>query len=166
MAFLLSELHEELRVLLGDGGDPVAGYDYTADQLNAYLRTAARRMACVTIDPGNAAQLLEAPVNMDTRAWLVTNAAYLKNGGETPESWRTRAVGHMVDPAARRDTLVFLENLLTDLDASGNVCGKAGATGRTGLFAGASDWVTYLSAGCHWADPEILLDHLCPCPGR
>lgn len=161
--FPLSDLHEELRVLLGDGGDPVAGYDYTVEQLNAYLRVAARRSSCLTINASDPSKLNAEPVNMDTRAWLVTKAAYLKAGGETPESWRTRAIGHTIDAASRRDTLVFLENLLTDLDASGNVCGVAGATGRSGLFAGASDWVTYVTAGCPWADPEVLTHSICPC---
>ncbi len=155
-AIALSQFHEELRVLLGDSGDPVSGYDYTVDQLNAFLRTAARQMKCMEINPQDPTQLLEAPANADTWAYLVARAAYMKVGGSTPENWRTRAVSHTVDAAARRDTIVFLETLLSELDSGGNVCGAAGATERTGLFAGASDWVTYVISARPWADPDEL----------
>ena len=155
-AIALSEFYEELRVLLGDHGDAVAGFDYVDAQLSAFLRTAARYLPCLEVDANNKEQLLEGPANADTWAYFIAKAAYLKVGGTTPESWRTRAASHMVDPAARRDTLVFLENLITELDGSGNVCGAVGATKRSGLFAGASDWVTYVTAGCPWADPDEL----------
>jgi hypothetical protein len=155
-AIALSFFHEELRVLLGDSGDPVSGYDYTTAQLDSFLRTAARQMKCMEVDPADFSQLLEAPANADTWAYLVARAAYMKVGGSTPENWRTRAVSHAIDAAARRDTIVFLETLLSELDSGGNVCGVAGATERTGLFAGASDWVTYVIAGRPLADPDEL----------
>ena len=57
-------------------------------------------------------------------------------------SFRTRALSVSVEAVGRRDTLVHLETLLSDLDARGNLCGLASDTGHKGLFASVADFVT------------------------
>ena len=140
----LSDFYEAVRALVGDGGDPSVGYDFVDAQLNAALRTAVRvgGQSCMAIDPDNQTQLSPGPPNGDTWGWLAVKAAALLVGGPVPMSFRTRALSVTVEASGRRDTLVHLETLLSDLDARGNLCGTANDTTHKGLFATAADFMT------------------------
>jgi hypothetical protein len=148
-AYALSNFHEALRALIGDEGDVVAGYDYAASQLDGALRTVVRMgfLPCLALDPGDAESLAQAPANADTWAYLVAKAAHLLCGGQTPVSIRTRALSVMTDPAARRDSLAYIESMLSEIDARGNVCGAAGEITHKGLFGTVGDVVTWCKLG-------------------
>ena len=150
-AYPLSYFHEAVRALLGDEGDAVAGFDVQDAQINGSLRTVVRMgfVPCLLLDPANDAQLLAPPANADTWAYLVAKAAHILIGGDTPISIRTRALSVMADPAARRDSLAYIESMLSEIDARGNVCGSASDTGHKGLFGAVGDVVTYCKLwGC------------------
>jgi hypothetical protein len=147
-AYLLSEFHEGMRTLLGDEGDPVAGYDFVDEQLNGALRTAVRmgRVPGVALSSSvNPDSLVAAPANMDTWGYLVAKAVLLMIGGKIDESFKTRALTVRMDPAARRNAVSFLENELANIEASGNVGGTADDTAYQGLFATQADVITSLA---------------------
>ena len=148
-AYALSNFHEAVRALIGDEGDSVAGYDYQAAQLDGALRTVIRMgfVPCLAVDSSAADSLAAAPLNADTWAYIVAKAAHLLIGGETPVSIRTRAISVLADPAARRDSLAYIESMLSEIDARGNVCGLATDTTAKGLFGAVGDVVTYCKLG-------------------
>lgn len=145
----LSTFHEAVRALIGDEGDAVAGYDYQESQLNGALRTVVRMgfVPCLALDPQDQESLADAPANPDTWAYLVAKAAHILIGGETPVSIRTRAISVLADPAARRDSLAYIESMLSEIDGRGNVCGLATDTVTKGLFGTVGDVVTYCKLG-------------------
>lgn len=142
--YLLDEFHESVRALVGDEGDIATGFDYVDAQLDGALRTVIRmgHVRCLALNPARDG-LLEAPVNPDTWGMLVAQAALILVGGPQPESIRTRAISVMVDPATRRDALSWIETMISNIDARGNVCGLATDTDAKGLFGTISDVVTY-----------------------
>jgi len=145
-AYPLSNFHEGVRSLIGDGGNSVEGYDFVDDQVNGALRTAVRMglVPCLEVDPGNNAQLLAAPANPDTWGYLVATAAKIMIGGTVDEGVSTRAISIRMDARARANALRFIDDMLADLDAAGNVCGAAGDRGYKGLFATEADVLTKL----------------------
>ncbi len=135
-------------MLLGDDGDPTAGYDFVDEQMNGALRTAVRmgRVPGVTLATGpNPEALAAAPANMDTWGFLVAKAVLLMIGGKIDESFKTRAMSVRMDPAARRNAVSFLENEIADIEARGNVGGTADETTHQGLFATQADVITSLA---------------------
>lgn len=143
MAYPLYNFHESVRALLGDDGDDATGFDYVTAQLNAALRTVIRAgyLPCLALDGSE--NLASAPANPDTWGYLVAKAAHILIGGATPVSIRTRALSVMADPAGRRDSMSYIETMLSDIDARGNVCGGAGDTSHKGLFGTLADVATY-----------------------
>lgn len=155
----LTDFHEAVRLLVGDRGDVAIGYDYEAEQIDAALRTVVRSgwLPCVAVKSGDPTKLDPAPPNPDTWGWLVAKAAHLLIGGDTPISYKTRALSAFQDPAARRDTLTHIEAMLSDIDARGNLCGDADSRGNSGLFATVADVATYCRVGgVHPVDPLLL----------
>ncbi len=148
-AYALSNFHEAVRALMGDEGNIVGGYDILDAQLDGGLRTVVRMgfVPCLSLDPANSAQLVDAPINPDTWAYLAAKAAHILIGGDTPISIRTRALSVLADPAARRDSLAYIESMLSEIDARGNVCGLATDTGHKGLFGAVGDVVTWCKLG-------------------
>lgn len=146
MSYQLSEFHEAVRALLGDEGDEIEGYDYRAAQLDSALRTVVRMgfLPCLSLDSGSPpVALVEAPANPDTWAYLAAKAAHILVGGSSPVSFRTRALSVTTEAAARRDTLSYIEKMISDIDARGNVCGKSTDVSHKGLFAAVGDVITY-----------------------
>jgi len=146
-AYPLSNFYEALRTLLGDDGDLTAGYDYTDAQLSGALRSVVRMgfLPCLSLLAGvNPDSLADAPPNPDTWGYLVAQAARILIGGAPVESIRTRAMSVLVDPAARRDAVTFLDTMISDLDARGNLCGTAADTSHKGLFGTEGDVMTYI----------------------
>lgn len=144
----LSDFHEAVRILLGDGGDVVSGFDYPSAQLDGALRTVVRMgsLPCLALVPGsNPEFLVAAPANADTWGYLAAKAASFLIGGSVQESVRTRAMSILIDPASRRDAVTYLDTLLSDLDARGNLCGTAEDTSHKGLFGTADDFITAIS---------------------
>jgi hypothetical protein len=147
----LADFHEAVRTLLGDEGDAVAGYDYQTAQIDGALRTVVRMgfLPCLELAPAEGAAqpagLVSAPANADTWGYLVAKAALLLIGGGIQESFRTRALSVSSNPASRRDAVSFLETMLSDLDARGNLCGEAGVVASPGLFGTAADVMTCIS---------------------
>lgn len=160
-AYSLSNFHEGMRTMLGDGGDPVGGWDYLDLQLNQALRTAVRmgKVPCLLIDPANEDQLLSAPANPDTWAYLLASAVHLMIATPLEESFRTRALSVTIDSRSRANAVNNLEITLADLDARGNVCGTAGDITHKGLFATEGDAITHLRI----CDPPIDVESRC-CP--
>lgn len=149
-AYPLQNFHESVRALVGDQGDLATGYDYLDAQLNAALRTVVKmgHVPCLAMDSGsNEESLVSAPINPDTWGYLAAKAAHILVGGNTPISVRTRALSYMADPAGRRDSLSYIEAMLSDIDARGNVCGSATDTTAKGLFGAIGDVVTYCKLG-------------------
>lgn len=143
MAYDLSSFHEALRALIGDGGSLATGYDYMDEQLDGALRTVVKMgfVPCLALE--DEASLVAAPANADTWAFLVAKAAHVFYGGANPVNIRTRAISVTQEAAARRDSLSWIETMLSDIDARGNVCGTAADTGHKGLFGAVGDVVTY-----------------------
>lgn len=144
----LSDFHEAVRTLLGDGGDVVSGFDYPDAQLNGALRTVVRMgtLPCLSLAAGpNPEYLADAPPNPDTWGYLAAKAASFLIGGSVQESVRTRAMSILIDPASRRDAVTYLDTLLSDLDARGNLCGTAADTSHKGLFGTADDFMTAIA---------------------
>ncbi|NQX02893.1 hypothetical protein HQ447_19725 [bacterium] len=141
--YALTNFHESVRALLGDEGDLASGFDYVDAQLNAALRTVIRAgyLPCLSLNGMD--NLLSAPLNPDTWGFLAAKAAHILIGGATPVSIRTRALSVMADPAGRRDSMSYIETMLSDIDARGNVCGGAGDTSHKGLFGSVADVVTF-----------------------
>lgn len=144
-AYALSNFHESVRALIGDEGDAVGGYDYLEAQLNGALRSVVRMgfIPCLALDSQDANKLAAEPPNPDTWGYLVAKAAHILVGGETPVSIRTRALSVLADPAARRDSLAYIESMLSEIDARGNICGLITDTTTKGLFGAVGDVVTY-----------------------
>lgn len=142
-AYPLYNFHESVRALLGDEGDDATGYDYVTAQLDAALRTVIRAgyLPCLSLAGTDA--LVSAPANPDTWGFLVAKAAHILIGGTTPVSIRTRALSVMADPAGRRDSMSYIETMISDIDARGNVCGGAGDTSSKGLFGSLADVATF-----------------------
>lgn len=154
----LSDFHEAVRTLIGDGGDAVGGYDYPAAQLDGALRTVVRmgNLPCLALVAGtNPEFLAAAPPNADTWGYLAAKAASYLIGGSVQESIRTRAMSILVDPASRRDAVTYLDTLLSDLDARGNLCGTAEDTGHQGLFGTADDFITAIAFPLR-ENPELV----------
>lgn len=152
-AYALSEFHEAVRTILGDGGDTVDGWDYPDAQLDAALRSVVRMgfLPCLALSTGsNPDTLVAAPPNPDTWGYLAAKAAHLMVGGSMDENIRTRAIAFSVNPISRRDAVSFIDTMLADLDARGNLCGTADDTSHKGLFATQGDVITYI--------------HICPPP--
>ena len=150
MPYLLSQFHEALRALVGDEGDLATGYDYSEAQLSAALRSVVRMGFVPSLVMGTTTDALAAaPVNPDTWGFLVAKAAHILIGGATPVNLRTRAISLSSDPSARRDSLAYIEAMLSDIDARGNVGGLATDTTTKGLFGTMADVVTYCHLGCH-----------------
>lgn len=149
MAYELSNFHEALRALVGDEGSPAAGYDYVDEQLDGALRTVVRMgwLPCLSVSSADPSKLEAEPPNPDTWGWLVAKAAHILIGGETPVSIRTRAISVLADPAARRDSLAYIEAMLSEIDARGNLCGPAGSVAPGSLFGAVGDVVTYCRMG-------------------
>lgn len=148
-AYALSNFHEAVRALIGDEGDLPTGYDYQESQLDAALRTVVRMgfLPCLALDALNPAKLADPPSNPDTWGYLAAKAAHILIGGETPVSIRTRALSVLSDPAARRDSLSYIEAMLCEIDSRGNLCGSATATTVKGLFGTVGDVVTHCKLG-------------------
>lgn len=157
MSYPLSTFHEAVRSLIGDEGDLATGFDVADVQVSAALRTVVRMGQVPSVrmssDPG---ALAAEPVNPDTWGYLVAKAAHVLIGGAQPVTIRTRALSLSSDPAARRDSLTFLESMISEIDARGNVGGLATDTGTKGLFGTMSDLMTYCSMGLPvmWVDLE------------
>jgi hypothetical protein len=146
-AYSLTEFYESVRTLLGDEGDSVAGFDYTDAQISGALRSVVRMgfLPCLALATGsNPETLTDAPPNPDTWGFLAAKAAHILIGGALQESIKTRAIAVSVNPLARRDAVFFLETMLSDLDARGNLCGTAEDTAHKGLFATQGDVMTYI----------------------
>ena len=144
----LSNFHETVRTLLNDGGDSVEGWDFTDAQLNAALRSVVRMnfLPCLALAGGaNPVTLADAPPNPDTWGYLAAKAAHLMIGGGMDENIKTRAISISVNPVSRRDAVTFIETMLSDLDARGNLCGTATDTSHKGLFATQGDVITYVA---------------------
>ena len=153
----LSDFHEAVRTLLGDGGDVVGGYDYADAQLDGALRTVIRmgHLPCLALVAGvNPGSLADKPANADTWGYLAAKAASFLIGGSVQESVRTRAMSIIVDPASRRDAVTYLDTLLSDLDARGNLCGTSADTDHKGLFGTADDFMTAIAFPA-WRNPEL-----------
>jgi hypothetical protein len=67
------------------------------------------------------------------------------------------------DPSARRDSLTFIEAMLSEIDARGNVGGSATDTTTKGLFGTVTDIMTYCASG-HPATRICLQPTLPPAP--
>jgi hypothetical protein len=149
-AYALYNFHESVRALLGDEGDEATGFDYVDAQLGAALRTVIRAgyLPCLTLADNQ--NLAAAPANPDTWGYFVAKAAHILVGGATPFSIRTRALSVLADPAGRRDSMSYIETMISDIDARGNVCGGAGDTSHKGLFGSLADVVTH----CNMPDSE------------
>lgn len=130
---------------MGDEGDLATGFDYVDAQINGALRTAVRmgHVPCLSLAVGDPESLAAEPSNPDTWGYLVAKAAHILIGGQTPISIRTRALSVMSDPAGRRDSLSYIETMLSDIDSRGNVCGSASDTSSKGLFGTVGDVITY-----------------------
>jgi hypothetical protein len=64
------------------------------------------------------------------------------------------------EAAARRDSLTFIETMLSEIDAKGNVGGTAADTGSKGLFVTVNDVVTH----CQLASACLVTGEECaPC---
>lgn len=152
-AYSLVNFHEAVRALLGDEGDAATGFDYRDAQLSAALRTVVQmgHVPGVVLDGRDS--LAAAPANPDTWGYLVARAAHILIGGAQPVNIRTRALSISADPSGRRDSLSFIETMISDIDARGNVGGGAGDTSAKGLFGKVEDVATYcaLSAADTWS---------------
>lgn len=147
MPYPLASFHEAMRTVLGDDGDSVEGYEYRDAQLDGALRTVVRmgKVPCLSLVAGeNPDGLEDAPVNPDTWAYLMASAVLLMVGGVIDENVRTRAMSYRVDTAARREARMFIEDMVSRIEARGNVCGLATDTGHKGLFATSGDVFTYV----------------------
>lgn len=151
----LSDLHEPLRLLLGDEGDSVAGYDIDAERLDAALRSVIvlGHLPCAALNGAKDA-LAETPSHQDTLAFLVTKAAHLFAGGERAEMIRTRAMSVSTQPTAVRDRLHLIEFLLEEIESRGNVCGSA-TNATTGLFEASEDYMTHIEACLSDPPPDL-----------
>ena len=152
MPYALANFHEAVRALLGDEGDAVEGFDYRDAQLDAALRTVVRMgfLPCLSLAAGSPpTQLVAEPANPDTWAFLAAKAAHILIGGAAPVSIRTRALSVVSEAAARRDSLSYIEKMLSDIDARGNLCGKATDTSHKGLFGAVGDVVTHCKLWSH-----------------
>lgn len=147
-AYLLSNFHEAVRALVGDEGDLATGYDYSEAQLSAALRTVVRMGQVPSLAMAATPDALAAePGNPDTWGYLAAKAAHVLIGGATPVNLRTRAISLSTDPSARRDALAYIEAMLSEIDARGNVGGTAQDTGTKGLFGTMMDLMTYCGCG-------------------
>ncbi len=146
--YALSNFYETVRTLLNDGGDAVNGWDFPDAQLSAGLRSVVRMgfLPCLALSSGaNPETLTDAPPNPDTWGYLAAKAAHLMIGGGMDENIKTRAISISVNPVSRRDAVTFIETMLSDLDARGNLCGSATDTSHKGLFATQGDVITYVA---------------------
>jgi hypothetical protein len=143
MSYPFSHFHTAMRALIGDTGSLATGYDYASEQLDGALATVVNMgfAPCVTLDPQGGG-LSAAPPNRATWAFLATKAAHLLVGGSTPASFRTRALSVTVEASGRRDTLSHIEAILSELEASGNICGTADDESYKGLLGVANDLIT------------------------
>ena len=91
--------------------------------------------------------LAAAPSNPDTWGYLVAKAAHILVGGAQPVNLRTRAISLSSDPSARRDSLSYIEAMLSEIDSSGNVGGSASDTSVKGLFGTMTDLMTFCAMG-------------------
>lgn len=148
-SYALYNFHEAVRALVGDEGEAATGYDFVGAQLDSALRTVVRmgHVSCLSLECGNPDSLVAEPLNPDTWGMLAAQAALILVGGKQPESIRTRALSVMVDPAAKRDALSWIETMISNIDARGNVCGTADDTGHRGLFGTVGDVVTWCRVG-------------------
>ncbi len=146
--YALSNFHEAVRALVGDEGDTATGFDVADAQVDAALRTVVRMGQVPSLLMGATTDVLQAaPGNPDTWGYLVAKAAHILIGGAQPVSIRTRALSLSSDPAARRDSLTFIEAMISEIDARGNVGGTAADTGNKGLFGTMTDLMTYCAMG-------------------
>lgn len=154
----IADMFPAVRVLVGDGGSPAEGWDYEDDQISAAIRAVVQSgwLPCVDIKQADPNVLSPAPPNRATWGWLVAKAAHLLIGGESAVSYKTRALSVYQEASARRDKQVFIEGLLSDLDASGNVCGTADDVEYKGLFGTAADLATYCRVGCPCEPPPFF----------
>jgi hypothetical protein len=145
----LTDYHDALRILLGDEGDSIAGYDIQSERLDAALRAVVTMgyVPCLSLDPDNtpATHLAEAPIHIDTGAYLVAKAAHLMTAGDHAEMIRTRAFSVSSQPTAVRDRLHVIEYILEEIESRGNVCSTTATSNENpGLFAGSTDLITEL----------------------
>ncbi len=155
--YSLTNFFEAQRALLGDEGDDVAGYDFQSAQLAASLRTVVRMGHIPGVTLSGLNDLSAEPPNPDTWGYLVARAAHILIGGAAPVNIRTRALSISSDPSGRRDSLSFIETMISDIDARGNVGGGAGDTGSKGLFGTLADVATYcaLPQADLWVPPAV-----------
>lgn len=146
---VISSMYPAVRVLLGDGGSDAEGWDYEEEQIANAISMIVNSgfLPCVAIKAGDATKLDPAPPNRATWGWLVAKAAHILIGGANPVSYKTRALSVFQDAAVRRDSLTFIEAMLSELDGSGNVCGTAEDVEYQGLFQVAADLATYCKIG-------------------
>jgi|GEM_PF-4840904 len=153
-----ADLHEPLRLLLGDEGDSVAGYDITEERLNAALKSVLTlgHVPCASLN-GSGDGLAETPAHQDTIAFLVTKAAHLFTGGERAESIRTRAMTITTQPTATRDRVHLIEYLLEEIESRGNVCGPA-TSAAPGLFSTSEDFITHVELCLSDPPPDLCCE--------
>ena len=157
MPYLLSTFFESLRALVGDEGDLATGYDYSDSQLSAALRTVVHMGFVPSLSIGSKPDVLaNAPGNPDTWGFLVAKAAHILIGGATPVSLRTRAISLETNPSARRDSLTYIELMLSDIDARGNVGGTSADTEFKGLFGTITDVMTYCAIGAPFSRVPVI----------
>lgn len=160
----ISEFYEGMRAALGDEG-VTGSYDWSDERLAAGIRTIIRAgfVSCVGIKTGDTAKLDPAPPNPDTWGYIMLKACFLLRGGETPRSINTRAMSVNVQPIARRDSLMALEVLLSNLEERGNICGSPTATGENGgLFVAVHDFLSEVHTLCDYHCPTDS-DNPCAC---
>lgn len=153
---VISDFHEGMRIALGDEG--IAGsYDFDDARLSAAIRTTVRAgfVPCVAVKPGDPLKLDPAPPNADTWGYLLLKSCFLLRGGETPRSITTRSMSVNVQPIARRDSLMALETLISDLEAKGNLCGSATDTSDKTLFVAVHDFITHVYTICEMISPPV-----------
>lgn len=146
-AYDLSNFHEGLRIALRDEGDPVAGYDYSVDQLNAGLRTTIRmgNVPGVALAAGaTPVQLVDEPSHPDVWGLIVLKTALLMISGGILESMSTRAMTSRLDATSRRDAVAALETMIHEIDARGNIEDPD----YKGNFATSDDVVTRIRFCC------------------
>lgn len=146
---VIATMFPAVRVLAGDGGSTAEGYDIENQQIADAIRMIvnAGYLPCVAVSATDTDKLNPGPPNRATWGWLAAKAAQILIGGQNPISYKTRALSVFQDPSARRDSLTFIEAMVTELDGSGNVCGTDDDAEYQGLFGTAADVATYCRVG-------------------
>ena len=143
----LSEYHRNLRAALADFGTGGV-YMWKDESLDGALLTVVQTglgPAGVVVD-SSLTGFSVAPATPDARGYLVFQSALLLVGGQTPVSFKTRAMAVNVNPVERAQTIDYLRRMIWRLENEGDPHG-------TGVASCFGVWTDLENALARSADP-------------